>query len=179
MNWSVLNWLPVNLGPPMCLVIWIASAVALVLGWRPRLAALIAWALSLSFYNTNFYLHNSGDRIRHFLLLLLIFAPTDAAWAIRRRPKQVEGAVYVSGWPAQLMLIQMVDMYFMNGFYKLLGRMWWEGSVMWYVNHDLAWARWSSLPLPYWATQRLTCGALIWEIGFPVMDHAAPDARRP
>jgi hypothetical protein len=167
-NWSVLNWLPVGWGPQVCLGIWIASSAALIVGWRPRIAALIAWALSLSFYNTNFYLHNSGDRIRHFLLLLLILAPSDAAWAIRRRPRNVDGPAYVSAWPARLMLIQMAIMYFMNGLYKMQGRMWWEGSVMHYVSHDIGWARWSALPMPYWVSRVLTWGALIWEAGFPL-----------
>ena len=167
-NWSVLNWLPAEWGPNACFGLWILSATALVVGWRPRCAAAIAWALSLSFYNTNFYLHNSGDRIRHFLLLLLIFAPTNAAWAIRRRPIDGEGQVYASGWPARLMLIQLAVMYFMNGIYKLQGRMWWDGSIMWYVNHDMALARWSPLPLPYVVSQALTWGALIWEVGFPL-----------
>jgi hypothetical protein len=167
-NWSVFNWLPWENSAWVVFWVWVGSAVALILGWRPRLAALIAWALSLSFYNTNIYLHNSGDRIRHFVLLLLMFAPTDAAWSIRRRPKQIEGPAFVSGWPAQLMLLQLAVMYFMNGFYKMQGRMWWDGSVMWYVSHDLAWARWSPLPLPYWVSQLLTWGALIWETGFPL-----------
>jgi hypothetical protein len=167
-NWSVLNWLPVGCGPHVCLGIWIAAGLAVTLGWHPRCAALVAWALSLSFYNTNFYLHNSGDRIRHFLLLLLIFAPTDAAWSVRRRPKGVVGPVFVSGWPAKVMLLQMCVMYFMNGLYKMQGQMWWDGSVMHYVSHDVVWARWSALPLPYWVTQLLTWGALAWEAGFPL-----------
>jgi len=167
-NWSALRWLPIGWGPSFCLALWSASAVALIAGWHPRLAALIAWAMSLSFYNSNFYLHNSGDRIRHFLLLLLIVAPSDAVWSVRRRPAGTSGLILVPGWPAKLMLLQMTIMYFMNGLYKLLGRMWWEGSVMHYVSHDVAWARWSAAPIPYWTTQCLTWGALIWEAGFPL-----------
>ena len=165
-NWSALRWLPITWGAQVCLGIWIASAVALIFGWQPRFAALVAWTLSLSFYNTNFYLHNSGDRIRHSLLLLLIVAPSDAVWALRRS-RNVNEPLFVPAWPVRLMLIQMIAMYFMNGVYKLQGRMWWEGSVMHYVSHDLAWARWSALPMPYWITRFLTWGALIWEVGFP------------
>lgn len=167
-NWSVLNWLPVTWGSSLCFGVWIAAAVALIAGWHSRWAALVAWALSLSFYNTNFYLHNSGDRIRHFLLLLLIFAPSDAAWSIRRRPRNESGALWVSSWPASLMLLQMSLMYFMNGVYKLQGRTWWEGSVMHYVAHDVGWSRWSAPALPYWVSRCLTWGALIWETGFPL-----------
>lgn len=166
-NWSIFRWLPTSWGTTAGIWTWIIAAALLTVGWRPRWMALILWTLSLSFHNTNPYLHNSGDRIRHFLCLILIFAPTDAAWAVRRRPRETE-SVSVSAWPARLLLIQMTVMYFMNGFWKLQGRMWWEGSVMWYVNHDLAWARWSSPNLPYWSTQMLTWGALVWEAGFPL-----------
>jgi hypothetical protein len=167
-HWSVIGWLPVEWGPPVWLFVWAAAAVALILGWHPRLAALVAWALSLSFYNTNFYLHNSGDRIRHFLLLLLIFAPSNAAWSVRRQPRDQVGPVWVPAWPAGLMLLQMCVMYFMNGFYKLQGPMWWDGSVMHYVNHDVIWARWSAWPVPYWVSRLFTWSALVWEIGFPL-----------
>jgi hypothetical protein len=165
-NWSVLEWLPVW-GPPVCLYVWAVAALALIAGWRPRAAAVVAWALSLSFYNSNFYLHNSGDRLRHFLLLLLIFAPSDAAWSVRRRPKGLTEPALVSAWPARLLLLQMAVMYFMNGLYKLNGPMWWEGSVMHYVAHDVGWARWSAPAVPYWTTRLLTWTALVWEVGFP------------
>lgn len=167
-NWSLLNVLPVAWGPRVCLALWIVSAVLIVAGWRTRLAALVAFAMSISFYNTNFFLHNSGDRLRHFLLLLLIFAPTDFAWRLGRRANGTSEPICVSGWPARLMLIQLCAMYFMNGFYKLFGRMWWDGSVMHYLCHDYAWARWSALAMPIWTTQLLAWGTLLWETGFPL-----------
>jgi len=166
-NWSLLNVLPVDSGASIAVGIWAATAGMLIVGYRPNLAALVAWALSLSFYNSNFYLHNSGDRLRHFVLLLLAFAKTDATWAIRRRPGNLAGPLSVSGWPARLMLMQMVLMHFMNGIYKLQGDMWRDGSVLWYVNHDVAWARWSSPGLPYWSTQVMGWITLVWEVGFP------------
>ncbi len=167
-NWSLLHWLPVNGGPQACFAVWVAAALLLIIGWQTRLAALVAFAMSLSFYNTNFHLHNSGDRIRHFLLLLLIFAPSDAVWNARRRASATGEPVFVSAWPARLMLIQMCLMYFMNGFYKLQGRMWWDGTVMHYVCYDYAWARWSAVAAPLWVIQALSWGTLAWEVGFPL-----------
>jgi uncharacterized membrane protein YphA (DoxX/SURF4 family) len=83
-HWSILRWLPETWGPPVLAWIWVGAGVALLVGWRPQLAAAIAWALSLSFYNTNYYLHNSGDRLRHTLLFFLMIAPCGAVWAISR-----------------------------------------------------------------------------------------------
>lgn len=165
-HWSVLNWLPVTWGPQACIAVWILAAIQLIVGWQTRLAAATAWALSLSFYNTNFYLHNSGDRIRHFLLLLLIFAPSDAVWTVRKRPRSESEPTFVSAWPARLLLVQMCAMYFMNGLYKMFGRMWWDGSVMHYVSHDYTWARWSAVAVPLWMMQLMSWGALLWETGF-------------
>jgi hypothetical protein len=167
-NWSVLNWLPVVWGWQACFALWVATALLLIVGWRSRLAAAVAFVMSLSFYNTDFYLHNSGDRIRHFLLLLLIFAPSSAVWRAGKRAQPGGEPVFVSAWPARLMLIQMCVMYFMNGFYKLAGRMWLDGSVMHFVSHDYVWARWSAVALPFWATRVLTWGTLLWEVGFPL-----------
>jgi hypothetical protein len=167
-NWSVLNWLPMENGPPLCLGLWAASAMALVLGWQTKFAAIVAWSLSLSFYNTNFYLHNSGDRIRHFLLLLLIIAPTDGAWSVGRRRHTSEGAVYVPGWPVCVILVQMYVMYLTNGIYKMQGRVWWEGNAMHYVNRDIVWSRWSPIPMPDWMSRCLTWFTLLWETGFPI-----------
>ena len=83
-HWSILRWLPETWGPPVLAWIWVGAGVALLVGWRPQLAAAIAWALSLSFYNTNYYLHNSGDRLRHTLLFFLMIAPCGAVWAVSR-----------------------------------------------------------------------------------------------
>jgi hypothetical protein len=86
-NWSILRWLPETWGPTVLVWIWVGSALLLLVGWRPQLAALIAWALSLSFYNTNYYLHNSGDRLRHTLLFFLMISPCGAVWVLRLRKK--------------------------------------------------------------------------------------------
>jgi hypothetical protein len=83
-HWSLLRWLPETWGPPVLAWIWVGAGVALLVGWRPQLVATIAWALSLSFYNTNYYLHNSGDRLRHTLLFFLMIAPCGAVWAVSR-----------------------------------------------------------------------------------------------
>jgi HTTM domain len=167
-NWSVLNWLPVAWGPQACFAIWVGAAVMLIVGWQARVAAAIGFIMSLSFYNTNFFLHNSGDRIRHFLLLLLIVAPSDAVWSLAKRKEPANEPVFVSAWPARLMLIQMCAMYFMNGLYKMFGRIWWDGSVMHYLANDYAWARWSALAVPVFITQILAWFTLLWEAGFPL-----------
>jgi hypothetical protein len=81
-HWSVLRgiedgrlFLPV-------LMAWAAAAFLLLIGWRPRCAALIAWILSLSVLNLNYYLHNGGDRIRNIVLFYLMLTPCGAVWSL-------------------------------------------------------------------------------------------------
>src|SRR5262245_27229095 len=44
--------------------LWATAAFCLLLGILPRLSAVVAWALALSVYNLDYYLHNSGDNVR-------------------------------------------------------------------------------------------------------------------
>src|SRR5947209_11063160 len=172
-NWSVLRWLPDTWGPPAALAVWALAALALTVGVRPRLAALVGWALSLSFLNSNYYLHNAGDRLRHELLFFLMLCPCGAAWALtpQRRPftgppPQPGRPVFVSAWPVRLLFLLLVTTYFMNGVYKALGEGWREGSIMHNVLGDVGWSRWPPL-LPGWAERLTGWVVLAWELGFP------------
>jgi hypothetical protein len=174
-HWSVLRWLPDTWGPPVALAAWALAALALAVGWHPRAAAAVAWALSLSFFNSNYYLHNSGDRLRHTLLFILMLAPSGAVWAVsgQRSPRKASGRgetepVYVYPWALRLLFVQLVLIYFMNGVYKLFGPEWRDGTVMHYVLNDVGWARWS-LPLPLWLTRAAGWFVLAWELSFPLM----------
>jgi hypothetical protein len=171
--WSVLRWLPETWGPQAALAVWVASAAALTLGFYPRSAAVLAWALSLSFWNSAYYLHNSGDRLRHELLFFLMLCPCGAVWALTRQRRPVEGPpngrpVFVPPWAVRLLFVLMVVMYFMNGVHKALGPQWIDGSVMHNVFGNVGWSRWPTF-LPGWAESLAGWAALAWELSFPVL----------
>jgi hypothetical protein len=173
-HWSVLRWLPDTWGPPAALAVWAVAALALTVGFYPRSAAAVAWALSLSFYNSNYYLHNSGDRLRHTLLFFLMLCPCGAVWSMKaalasqRSPRGETGPVYVYPWPVRLLFVQLVLTYFFNGVYKLLGPEWRDGTVLHYVLSDAGWARWS-FPLPLWLTRGAAWFVMGWELSFPLL----------
>ncbi len=166
-NWSILSVWHHSATAYIGLVLWLLSAVAILIGWHTRWAAVMAWILSLSFYNSNFYLHNSGDRLRHFLLILLMVAPADSAWCLKKRAPSAN-PVAVPAWPITLMLLQLSLMYFMNGIYKIQDPMWKDGSVLHYINYDAFWARWSARAIPVWCLPVLAWFTMVWEAGFPV-----------
>ena len=177
-RWSLLR----IMSPGWLAGIWIAATVALLVGFRPRLAALIGWMCALSFMNGNLFAHNGGDRLKVFLLLMLTFLPSDGRWAIRLHPaaRTATGRVCIYPWPLRLMMIQLVIIYFLNGYYKILGEQWRRGDVMIDVAGNSSWAHFSPdfMPLPMFCFRLLAWGTLVWELGFPILAFL-PNTRRP
>lgn len=155
-------------------IAWIAATLLLLVGLFTRPAAVLAWALSLSFSNINSSLENAGDQVRVITLFYLMLAPCAAAWsldALWRRGSRRDEVRFVSPWVLRLLFVQMVFIYFCNGLYKLMGSTWWSGDSLYYALGDLTLTRISLLemPLTLEATRWLTWGVLVWEVGFPLL----------
>jgi len=122
--------------------------------------------MSLSFYNSNYYLHNGGDRLRHGLLFVLMFAPSGVVWAasaIRRSPGQ---RVLTYPWPQRILFVQLTLVYFFNGVYKIGGAEWRDGTILHYVTSDVGWSRWS-LHAPLWVNRAGAADDRL-ELSFPL-----------
>jgi hypothetical protein len=170
--WSVLRWLPESWGPAAVFGVWIGSAVALLVGWRPLVSGLVVWACTVSVWNINHGLANGGDRLRHTLLLAAAVGCSGAVWGVSSaRRGGAGGPVFVPGWPARVVFVQLAAVYFFSGAYKVATPAWQSGYVMYFVAHDLAWSvapAWSGLA-PAWAYQLSSWATLVWELGFPVL----------
>lgn len=149
----------------------IIAACGLISGVFPRFAALIAWAITLTMLNENYYLHNGGDRLRSILLFVLSFAPSDAVWTLRLGRQPSGEPAFIYPWAQRLLFIQLALLYFMNGVYKLFGTEWFAGDTIYYVSHDIWWSRFSAdwVPLHYLALRIATWGVLAWEVTFPLL----------
>jgi len=116
-----------------------------------------------------------------------MLTPCGAVWSVdsllRRRqstthhsPLTTRQPVFIWPWALRLLFVQMALIYFLNGFYKLVGPHWRAGDVLQSVLGNIQWARWSfaQLPLPYPAVQGLTWLVLFWELGFPLLVAMRP-----
>jgi hypothetical protein len=200
-HWSLLRHLEDSRLFIPILILWAAAAVLVLVGWHPRLAALVAWLLSVSVLNLNYGLHNSGDRIRSIVLFYFMLTPCGAAWTfhgfLRRKSSEVRNQesgvrgqqssgltpdscpltpTLISPWALRLLFIQMTLIYFFNGFYKLVGPEWRSGDVLYSILGNVQWARWSfaDLPVPYLVSKLLTWVILAWELGFPILVIVKP-----
>jgi hypothetical protein len=171
-HWSVLRWLSDSWGPQAVFAVWIASAVALLVGWRPLVSGLIAWACAVSVWNFNIGLNNGGDRIRNTLLLMVAASCSAAVWSVSSvRKGNDQRPVLVPGWPVKVLLVQLAVLYFFSGYYKIISPQWRSGYVMYFASHDLAWSLYPGVAarVPVWVHRLTAWVTLAWELGFPLL----------
>lgn len=151
--------------------LWVASALALTLGYKTRVAAILAWALTMAFFSRNTNVKNGGDDIAQIGLFWLMLAPCNQVWSLdaKRSPELRKDTV--PPWAVRVLQIQMCMMYTATGFAKLKGGWhgtWLQGTSLHYVFNDLGLIRWSyaQLPVPFWISLPLNYVALAWEVLF-------------
>ena len=165
---------PATWGPPTALGLWVVAALALLVGYRPRIAALVCWVLAVSFRKSN---RLPAQRRRPTQAVSAADAQLPAVrtaagrFAVTRWRASRPGPVLVQPWPLRLLMLQLTIMYFMNGYYKAMGPAWRDGSVMTDVANNPSWTHFSPnyLPMPDEALQALAWGTIAWELLFPLL----------
>jgi len=167
-RWSLLSGIADGEWMQGVFVLWAVAACGLMIGFLPRLSAVVAWAIAMSVHNQNFYIHNSGDNVKLIALFYLMLCPSGAAWSVGRKSAS---PAYVHPWPLRLLMVQLTAIYFVNGVYKLCGGDWRSGEVMHAVLNNVAWTRfaYADLPMPWFAPALMTYTTLVWELGFPLL----------
>jgi len=122
------------------------SAIALLVGWRTRLATLLCWYLVASVQVRQPLSYVGGDSILRLLLFWGLFLPLSARFSmdaaqgrVRRRPDS-----FVSGGTVAL-LLQVCVIYWATGIQKT-GELWWNGQAIFYALRAEEWAT----PLGIW-----------------------------
>jgi hypothetical protein len=107
------------------------AAVALILGFHSRLAALTVFVVLVSFERRNPYVANSGDVLMRIIALLLVLAPAGAAVSVDRwrRDDGASGFPQRPPWALRLLQIQLSVMYLSAVWLKARGESWNEGTA--------------------------------------------------
>ncbi len=156
--------------------------VSLVIGFFPRISALIAFGLHLALIQRNVAIVYGGDLVTTFFLFGMIFSDSGRALSVmslwRRRTESVAGerADLFSTFGVRLIQLQLCIIYGYSGMEKLKGASWWDGTAVWAVigNHqlmmfDTSWLR--RFPLMIAAA---TLSSVLFEIYFPVLVWLKP-----
>lgn len=178
----VSRWLmPDALGSPEAVAVLFAllgvALVALLVGWRTRLAAAASWILLLWFQFRNPTFLNGGDEVLRLagLYLALGYAalpPGARALTLDRRKVVPEGGTpRIPAWPLRLVQVQLCIVYVVSGVWKVAGEAWWDGSALVYALDNPAFSRFG---LPDWAWLQpvfvvVSVSVAWWELLFPVL----------
>ena len=136
----------------------LASTLSLLLGFKPRISALVAYVLHVSFLHRNMTPAYGIDSISIFFFLNLTLAS-------EKRESRL-GSIAL-----RLMQIQVCIIYFYSGLEKLKGTHWWYGDAIWRVlaNHQLASADFTWVAHFPLVVVLSTWSSLLWETYFPVL----------
>ncbi len=105
------------------------SALALLVGWWSRAAALVSWFLLCSLHVRNPYVTDGGDQLLRLLLLLGAFLPLGACWSLDARSARAARAV--PPFAALALLLQFALFYGFAGALKLrFTTMWRDGTAI-------------------------------------------------
>lgn len=150
----------------------LGALLALAAGWVRgrwgRGAAIVAFALHVSFLHRNMAVSYGADLIATFFLFYMTFADFS-------RPHGRD-FTDLGSLAFRLSQIQLCVIYAYSGWEKLKGAHWWRGEAIWDVLANAQLARWdfgfvSGFPLALVAATYIT---LLWEIYFPALIWVRP-----
>lgn len=165
-RWSLLIWSPGNVMLWASTIVFLGSLLTMAFGFFPRISALVAYLLHVSFMHRNMGIVYGLDMIATFFLFYLIFAKTDSA-----PTRKGAWSTLLTSAALRLCQIQVCVIYAFSGWEKLKGMAWWKGEAIWTVFANAQIARWhlnwmSNFPL---VITVLTYMTLLWEIYFPAV----------
>jgi len=107
--------------------------LALLVGYRTRIATAVSWVLLVSLHARNPMVLNGGDVLFRMLLFWGLFLPLGERWSLdaRRRDRRPRATIASVGTAA--LLGQMTVLYVTNAVHKTRGVQWLNGEAIVYV----------------------------------------------
>lgn len=119
----------VQLGSPyVVLGVLIAAAVALLLGWRTRPAAVLVFVVVLVIQRRDPLVLNSGDRLLSLMTFFVMLMPAGETWSLDAKRRGYERLR--APWALRLAQIQVSAVYLFSVWSKLRGVSWNNGTAV-------------------------------------------------
>jgi HTTM domain len=177
------HWLPsTNTGVRLLFWIHAAACVCFLVGWQFRISAVVVFVTLVSIHHRNAFILSSGDTILRLLSFLAMFSAAGDAVSVDAWLADATGFPQVDPWPLRLMQILISIVYLRTVFWKLRGRMWWDGTAAWYPvwvetylrnRPPIRLLRPPFIQVATWGTLivELALGSLIWirELRLPIV----------
>lgn len=175
-TWSLFDLFPSDTAVLVVFVLLAAAAVCLLVGYRTRLAALVAQVCLISFSARNPYMLNSGDILLRVIGFYLVLAPAGAALSVDRWRLAPTSPWWAfperAPWALRLIQLQISAMYGFAVWGKLRGVTWNDGTA---VSYALRLQDLVRIPVPRYVTESLsisnalTFGTLATEVALATL----------
>jgi hypothetical protein len=147
---------------------YVVSLLGLLLGYRARLSAGVAWALHLLIIGGHVTSYGV-DQYANVFLFYLILAPAGAALSLDKRWGRVRGEPSSAArFFLRTLQLHLCLTYFFAGADKAVGAQWWNGEAVWralmlpmYCPFDFSWL--ANFP---WLAKLGAWSTLVVEIGY-------------
>lgn len=145
--------------------VFLLSLLLLALGIWPRISAIVAWVLHLSFLHRNPATSYGADTISTFYLFFFCLAD------FREKSHKGDWRATLGSVAYRLCQIQLCIIYFYSGVHKLKGAYWWRGEAIWGVLANSQMARWDFSWVAHFPVFFIagTYATLLFEIYFPAL----------
>jgi hypothetical protein len=123
------GWWTVDLVSPWAAVTaLLLAAIALLVGWHTRVAAVLVWVLLIAVQRRDVYMLNSGDLLLRELAFYVALMPAGEVWSLdaRRRGSSAPRAP----WGLRMLQVQVSLLYFFSVVAKLHGDTWQDGTAV-------------------------------------------------
>jgi hypothetical protein len=150
---------------------YLASLACLILGYRTRSAAIVAWLLHTAIRTTGYASAYGVDAFAHIFLFYFIWMPIGETWSLDRRASRTTGEPSAAARLAlRVLQIHLCMVYFFSGLEKGAGIDWHTGEAIWCVvmrgdlcPFDMSWI--ASVP---WLAFLAAKGTLLVEMAYPI-----------
>jgi hypothetical protein len=114
----------------LLLVVHGAVILALLVGYRSRIAAALCFVFTASLQNRNFLVLQSSDDLMRLLVFWAMFAPIGGKWSVDAALNEVKPPPYVLSLGAFALQCQALFVYFFGALIKTQSEVWTSGAAV-------------------------------------------------
>ena len=159
--WGMLGFFPSDAAVVLFYFLLLVGTIALLAGFRARLAALVVFVCLISFGRRDPWVLNSGDLLVQVLAFYMLFMPSGTALSVDRwlgEPGRFWEFPARAIWPLRLLQVQVSILYLAAVWAKVRGVTWNDGTAVSYAFRIDDVAR---FPVPGFVTDSLVISNLL------------------
>jgi hypothetical protein len=153
-------------------LVYVGSLACLLLGWRTRVAAVLAWLTHTALKTSGNASIYGVDEFAHIALFYCMFMPVGHALSLDRLAGRVSGEPSSAArLGLRVLQLHLCVVYVSSGIHKATGEQWWNGEAVWrslmrpdFAHFDMSW-----LAEAPWVAMLACWGTLLVEVGYPLL----------